>query len=67
MANCRICGKPVLTATVRHAACWEREAERLAEEFCDGYCRWMRECTEEDELEEKCSKCPLEKMIRLGM
>ena len=40
MPNCKICGKPVVAANVIHSACWEHEANKVAEEFCDNYCRF---------------------------
>lgn len=27
------------------------------EQLCDGYCRWPRECTNQEELEAKCAAC----------
>lgn len=36
MANCKLCGKPVTSARVMHAECWEREAYKLAEIFATG-------------------------------
>lgn len=44
MAKCKICGKAVVTTNVFHRECWQEEAEKLAQVFCDDYCRWPREC-----------------------
>ena len=39
MAKCKICGKAVVTAHVFHRECWQEEVEKLAQVFCDNYCR----------------------------
>jgi len=68
MANCKFCGKPVRCAVVYHASCWENEAAKAAGIFCDQYCRWPYECSDEDELEEKhCNDCQLIKLLNLGL
>ena len=40
MPNCKFCGKPVISARVMHAECWEEKAHDLVEIFCDSYCKW---------------------------
>ena len=35
--------------------------EEIANELCDGYCKY-RDTLNEDELEERCEKCPLNKI-----
>lgn len=68
MASCKFCGQPVKAATVFHSACWEHEASKVAEEFCDNYCRFPREAANEDELQEKhCGSCSLIKLLNLGL
>lgn len=68
MANCKFCGTPVERVSVHHAACWEKEADKMAGVFCDSYCRWPRECADEYELEEKhCADCALIKLLNLGL
>lgn len=68
MANCKICGKPVQVASVHHAACWEREAEKFAEKFCDEYCRYPLECKGEEDLHENhCDGCDLIRLLNLGL
>ena len=68
MANCKICGKPVRCANVFHSACWETAAGKAIQTFCDDYCRWPRECTNETELEEQhCDSCALVKVLNLGL
>ena len=40
--------------------------EKIAERFCDGYCKFPQLCSGQEELEEKCAACPincLEKLI----
>ena len=41
MAKCKFCGQGVRVAPVFHPACWKQRADKAAEEFCDGYCRWL--------------------------
>lgn len=48
MAKCKICGKAVVTAHVFHRECWQEEVAKLAQVFCDNYCRWPRECPNQD-------------------
>lgn len=68
MANCKICGKPVQCANVFHSACWETAAGKVIQVFCDDYCRWPRECSDEAELEEQhCDSCALVKVLNLGL
>ena len=68
MANCKICGGPVKTANMFHSACWETAAHKIAEEFCDNYCRWPRECPDQDSLEEfHCAECPMARMVNMGV
>ena len=68
MANCKICGKPVHTANVFHAGCWETVTARMAEEFCDEYCRFPRETEDADSLQElHCDNCPLIRVLHLGL
>lgn len=67
MPSCKFCNKPVIVAKTMHAACWERECTKLAEMFCDAYCRWPHECADEDALDEHCDSCVLTKFINLGL
>lgn len=68
MALCKFCGKPVRASNVMHSACWESAAEKVAEQFCDNYCRFPRECRDEDELQEKhCDSCALIQLLNLGL
>lgn len=67
MPNCKFCGKPVRCVVAHHAACWEREANRIAEVFCDSYCKWPEQCGDEDELNERCNSCELVKLLNLGL
>ena len=68
MASCKICGKPVVAANVFHSACWESEASKVAEKFCDHYCRFPREAANEEKLHEAhCSKCPMAQLFNLGV
>lgn len=68
MANCKFCGQNVKTAKVFHPACWEEKANRVAEVFCDDYCRFNRMGLSEVELIElHCSDCALVRLMNLGL
>lgn len=67
MANCKICGKPVRRAKVFHSACWETEAGKVAEKFCDEYCRFPREELTEEEFQRHCDDCALVRLLNLGL
>ena len=68
MANCKFCGKPTIAANVCHPACWETAASRVAEDFCDNYCRFPRMDLDEEALVElHCSNCALIKLLNLGL
>lgn len=67
MPNCKICGRPVRCATVTHAACWENEVSKMAEIFCDEYCRYPRECQDDESLAEHCDNCALVRVLNLGL
>ena len=66
MPNCKFCGQPVKTAKVFHPVCWETAARKAAEEFCDEYCRFPRECEDQDGLELHCEACPVVRLLGLG-
>lgn len=67
MANCKFCGKPVRCGSVHHSACWEHETEKVAEIFCDKYCRWPVECKSQEELEDHCDGCVMIRLLNLGV
>ena len=68
MPNCKFCGKPVISARVMHAHCWEMKVMELMETVCDSYCRWPLECKSSEELEEKhCDACALIQALNLGL
>ena len=68
MPNCKFCGTPVKAANVFHSACWEKQVDKMAEDFCDNYCKWPGECKDEDELNEKhCDNCALIRVLNLGL
>lgn len=68
MPNCKFCGKPVKTANLHHTACWETAADQIAEEFCEGYCKWREICGEDqDALDEYCASCLMGKLANLGL
>ena len=67
MAKCKICGKAVVTAHVFHRECWQDEVEKLAQVFCDDYCRWPREVKDRrDLIELHCSECVVAELLRMG-
>lgn len=63
MANCKICGRQVVTGPVMHQECLERLMVETAEQFCDNYCRWP--LTNADLLEAHCESCPMEQLMKL--
>lgn len=68
MANCKFCGQPVKSATVFHPACWQAQAEQVAAEFCDHYCRFPREALDEEILQKAhCDGCPMARVLKLGL
>ena len=68
MAKCKICGQTVRSAPVFHPACWEAVTKRMAEEFCDEYCRFPREIEDTDSLHElHCDDCALIRVLNLGV
>lgn len=68
MAKCKFCGKAVIASPVMHTACWERECQRVVENFCDHYCRFPIEAESEEELiEEHCADCALVQLLNLGV
>ena len=68
MANCKFCGKPVLVGKVFHAACWEQHTtERITEQFCDQYCRFPRECRDDESLAKHCDGCLLIRVLNAGL
>lgn len=68
MPNCKFCGKPVISARVMHAYCWEQKVMELTETVCDSYCRWPLECRSSEELEENhCNDCVLIRALNLGL
>ena len=68
MAKCKICGQSVRTANVFHSACWEREAHKVAEKFCNDYCRFPHMELDDEQLNELyCSTCVLVQLLNLGL
>ena len=68
MATCKFCGKPVMTASVHHSECWEKEVEAMAEIFCDNYCRFPLMYHDQEKMQEQhCDNCPLIKVLNLGL
>lgn len=68
MANCKFCGRPVRPATVFHSTCWELEAEKALQIFCDDYCRWPDWCDDIGEMvQNHCSDCVLVRVLNLGL
>lgn len=45
---------------------WEISDMRLnevIEAICDDYCKWPDECSNQEELTEKCNDCPLNNIL----
>lgn len=43
----------------------KQRLEEITEQFCDGYCRYARECTDQDELDAVCDSCPMNHLFEL--
>ena len=68
MPNCKICGQTVSAAPVFHPACWEEAAHLMAAKFCAEYCRFPRECKDEDDLADNhCGSCHIVRLLNLGL
>ena len=68
MPNCKFCGKPVISAHVMHAHCWEQKVMELMKTVCDSYCRWPLECRSSEDLEENhCNDCVMIQALNLGL
>jgi len=68
MANCKFCNQPVKAVKVFHPACWETQANKVVEIFCDDYCRFNRMGLDEVTLNElHCSDCALVRLLNLGL
>ena len=63
MANCKFCGKAVISGFVVHRQCWESELEKAMHEICDGYCQWPKEDPGKEALEKHCVDCPLIRLL----
>lgn len=67
MPNCKFCGTPVNAANVFHSACWEKQVEKMAEDFCDNYCKFPGQCKDQDDLDKHCDNCALIRVLNLGV
>lgn len=63
MANCKICGRPVVAGPVMHSECLEQILTETAEQFCDDYCCWP--LTNADLLDEHCKSCPIDRLMKM--
>lgn len=43
-----------------------RQADALAEEFCNKYCRWPYELSDQEALDARCSGCPLDRLVDMA-
>ncbi len=67
MANCKICGRPVLVGPVMHGECLEQLVTEAAEQICDKYCRWLGAYVSSEQLQrEICDSCPMERLMQLA-
>ena len=65
--NCKFCGTPVASGRVFHGSCWERQADSIAGDMCDNYCRWPREIDDPADLHElHCNDCHLSRLAQMG-
>ena len=66
MPRCKICGKPVSSATVIHGECLEQLISGVKCEMCDNFCRWPHEARTQEELDAICKHCPLDLLDEIG-
>lgn len=66
MGKCKRCGKEVRFPIMLHSTCWELEVSRVAEIFCDSYCRFPVECKSQEELDGHCGDCELVELFNMG-
>lgn len=65
--NCKFCGMPVASGRVFHGNCWERQADSIAEDMCDNYCKWPDRISDPDDLQElHCKDCPMSRLVQMG-
>lgn len=67
MANCKLCGRKIEDGRPWHKPCWEQAAREMAETFCDEYCRFPRQCENQEELDRHCDRCALIRLLNLGI
>ena len=48
-----------------HAACYEVAVGAVIEKVCDHYCRYPKECSSQEELDEHCDNCELIRTLHL--
>lgn len=65
MANCKSCGKTVRSAPIAHERCTTRLIKEVSNDICDNYCRHARSEMNEDEVENICGNCPLNRLYQL--
>lgn len=66
MANCKICGQPVMAGPVMHSECLTQTISEAATQFCDNYCFRRIECISEEKLHEMfCGNCPAKQLMEL--
>lgn len=64
MPKCRICGKPIVSASAEHDECRRELRKRLAAEVCAYHCKMAVICQDQQRLKEVyCAACALQKLI----
>ncbi len=64
MANCKICGKPVVAGPVMHSECLEQLVTEVVDQFCD-YCICPYTCASMGQLHrEYCRVCPVAQLMK---
>lgn len=63
MANCKICGKPVIAGEAIHSACREEKAHMIMGIICDKLCKYPDICRNADELDGHCDSCQVADLL----
>ena len=64
--NCKICRKPISSASMYHDECLNQAVETAASEICDSLCKYHAMYDDQDRLErELCSSCALVKLLEI--
>lgn len=64
--NCKICRKPISSASMYHDECLDQAIESAVSEICDNRCKYPAMYDDQDRLEsERCAHCALVKLLEI--